>query len=563
MNEAITFSQLKLIPEIQASIEEMGFDYATPIQSKAIPFIRSGADVIGRSQTGTGKTLAFAIPAIEMLDFSKQEIQVLVLCPTRELARQAYQETKNLSKYLKKVNCVAIYGGDSMEKQFIKLKRANMIIGTPGRIMDHMRRDTIKLDAVKAVILDEADEMLSMGFKEDIETILSKTPQQKQTIMFSATMPPEILKLTNEFQQNPKIIEIDKAKVTLENINQNYIETPIGKKREVLNLFLNYYNPQRAIIFCNTKQMSEETFEFLRQNKFRAECIHGDLKQAQRLRALDAFKSGVVKILVATDVAARGIDVNDIDYVINYDIPQNTEYYVHRIGRTARAGKSGISVTLCSGKRQVYVMFDIAKAVKSEIKSLPIPTCKQINQKNMHRQIDNVIKLLENGVSAEYTQMLNHLKCDYDLSSDEIASAILQLQFQDSYPILEDVYLSKPTLKKKEHKKAADTKRKSKTVSKSYDESNYSKLLINIGKKSKAAPNHVVGAITERTNISGKDIGKIQMFDSYCIVSIKNSLANEVVKKMIGCKICGKPVKTEIHKDKKATNTAKKKKVKL
>ena len=337
--EANTFEALNLLPEIQKAVEAMGFTEPTDIQRQAIPLLRSGADVIGRSQTGTGKTMAFAIPAVEMIDREEAEptVQVLILCPTRELAQQGCDEVKKLIRFMLNVWPADVYGGAAMDRQIMKLKRANLVIGTPGRVMDHMRRGTLSLANVKLVVLDEADEMLSMGFREDIETILEDVPQARQTVLFSATMPDAILELTDKFMRDPQLIEIDAAKVTLDQIHQQFMEVPMGRKLDALNLLLRAVEPERCMIFCNTKLMVDEVSSYLNHHGFGCEGIHGDMNQSQRTRVMEGFKSARIPILVATDVAARGIDVSGIDYVVNYDTPQNSDIYVHRIGRTGRA----------------------------------------------------------------------------------------------------------------------------------------------------------------------------------------------------------------------------------
>ncbi len=282
----VSFSEMSLTPKVERAVSLMGFDFATPIQSEAIPVIRTGVDVIARSQTGTGKTVAFAIPAIERVDTheEKSTIQVLILCPTRELAVQATEEIRKLARFKEGIRPVAIYGGASIEKQCIDLRRANLVVGTPGRVMDHMRRKTIKLDKLKLIVLDEADEMLNMGFKEDIETILTDTPEERQTVLFSATMPPAIMKITKEFQKDPTLIEIDKSQITIENIEQRFIDVPHANKKEALAMLLKFYRPRRAIIFCGTKKMADELTEYLNDRNVSAESIHSAPAQCATLR---------------------------------------------------------------------------------------------------------------------------------------------------------------------------------------------------------------------------------------------------------------------------------------
>ena len=378
--EKIKFTELELLPEMQRAIDELGFEEATDIQAEAIPLLRTGADVIGRSQTGTGKTLAFAIPAIERIDREQAQPtpQVLILCPTRELAQQGCDEIKKLTRFMRGVWPADVYGGASMERQIALLRRANLVIGTPGRVMDHMRRGTLSLQDLKMVVLDEADEMLSMGFREDIETILRDVPESRQTVLFSATMPDAILELTNQFLREPQRIEINRAQVTLDNIRQLSMEIPLGRKLDALVLALRAYDPRRCMLFVNTKLMADEVAAHLNQSGFTCEAIHGDMNQSQRTRVMEGFKSARLPILVATDVAARGIDVSDVDYVINFDVPQNSEHYVHRIGRTGRAGKEGCAITLFSGRRQYWQLRDIARETKSKIEAAPIPTVAEI-----------------------------------------------------------------------------------------------------------------------------------------------------------------------------------------
>ena len=530
----LSFEELKLTPKVKRAIDEMGFDTATGIQSQAIPVIRTGVDVIGRSQTGTGKTVAFAIPAIEKIDTHEERItlQVLILCPTRELAQQACQEIEKLTKFKSGVNVVDVYGGAPMDRQITRLKRANIVVGTPGRIMDHMRRKTLRLNNLKMLVLDEADEMLSMGFKEDIETILKDAPEDRQTVMFSATMPPAILNLTRDFQKCPTLIEINKAKVTLDNIEQLCLDVPMGRKKDALNLLLRYYSPKRTMIFCNTKQMVDEVAEYLGQNGMDADGLHGDMKQAQRTKVMDRFKSGKTSILVATDVAARGIDVNDIDYVINYDIPQNTEYYVHRIGRTGRAGKTGTAITICSGRRQVSVLQNIARSVRSKIKIIDIPSVDDIMEKSVQNQTTIIEDALRNKITSKYETMVQEL-IERGHSAEDIAAVALQL------------YLGKDDAKLKDIK----TERKT-SYSNSNAGSGFQKICINIGRSCRVAPNHIVGAITERTNLSGSDIGKIEIFDDMCMVAVPAGVVNQVIEDMADCKICGRPTTTTLSTEK-------------
>ena len=342
------YSDFNLSEETLKAVERMGFTEMTEIQEKAIPVMMEGREIIAKAPTGTGKTCAFGIPIMEKIDPEKPAVQAIVLCPTRELAMQAEGELRKICKYTEGVRVLAVYGGDPITTQIRELKRGvEIVVGTPGRVMDLMRRHALDLDGLSLAVLDEADEMLSMGFREDIETILQTTPTERQTVLFSATMPPEILELTGEYQREPALIEAgNTAERTMGTISQYYFEVPRGEKARALTLLLHAQQPKLSIIFCNTKKMVDELGRYLGEHGFQASALHGDMKQDMRTSVMNSFKSGRTPILIATDVAARGIDVDDVDAVYNFDIPQDFEYYIHRIGRTGRAKREGVSYLL-------------------------------------------------------------------------------------------------------------------------------------------------------------------------------------------------------------------------
>ncbi len=527
----LPFSALSLPVEMMRAVEDMGFETATDIQAQTIPLIRAGYDVIGRSQTGTGKTLAFGIPALEAVDTdidSRNQVQVLVLCPTRELAVQACEELKKLARHMHGIRPVEVYGGAPMDRQIIRLKKANIVVGTPGRIMDHMRRRTLRLGGVKLVVLDEADEMLSMGFREDIETILQDTPEERQTVLFSATMPPAILKLTKEYQREPQLVEVNREQMTVSGIDQSYYEVPKGRKNDALKLLLRYHAPKRAIIFCNTKRMVEELGAYLNENGFASEGLHGDMKQARRTQVMDAFKRGRTAILIATDVAARGIDVSDIDFVINYDVPQHAEYYIHRIGRTGRAGKEGKAFTLCNGRRQVQELGELGRMARSRIVRRELPDTDAFAASKRARIIAAVAGLLETEPEAGYSELVAAL-AEQGCQPERLAAALLHKEYGDLQPEEElRGLLVSP---------AGSGKRVG---------GRYGRLILDIGRKQRVAPNHLVGAIAERTQISGKEIGKIEIYEERSVVGIPEQLLAEVAQSMEGCKICGRVVTVSI-----------------
>jgi ATP-dependent RNA helicase DeaD len=530
----VQFSQMELDPRIEKAVKEMGFDRTTPIQEQVIPLICGGADVIAKSQTGTGKTAAFAIPVLEAIDTSteKPTIQALILCPTRELAQQAGEEIRKLARFLPGIRLVEVYGGANMERQFIQLRRANIVVGTPGRVMDHMRRGTIKLQHLKMIVLDEADEMLNMGFKEDIETILRDTPEERQTVLFSATMPPAILSLAKTFQRDPQTVEINKSQVTLEQIDQSCVEAPVSRKMEALNLLLRFHKPNRALVFCNTKRMVDELGEYLNNHGFSAESIHGDLKQVQRTRVMSEFKRGRVAILIATDVAARGIDVSDLDYVINYDIPMNTEYYIHRIGRTGRAGKSGSSITLFSGKRQRNTLRELSYAVKAEIRQDSLPTQEEIETREHERNVEAVAEAIESGAGAGYEPMVAQLT-ERGYAPERVAAALLSLHFPQKELPAEIVSRSNREVRREGDQRPVKV-----------SPASFTDVVVDIGSASQVEPKHLVGAITERSGISGKEVGKIEIYPDYSVVGIPENQVDGVVASMRDCKICGKQTRT-------------------
>ena len=533
--EPAGFEALNLLPELQKAVEAMGFAEPTDIQRQAIPLLREGVDVIGRSQTGTGKTMAFAIPAVELIDRDEEAptVQVLILCPTRELAQQGCDEIKKLTRFMLNVWPAEVYGGAAMDRQIFKLRRANLVIGTPGRVMDHMRRGTLSLANVKLVVLDEADEMLSMGFREDIETILKDVPESRQTVLFSATMPQPILELTEQFMRDPQLIEIDAGHATLDEIKQQFMEVPMGRKLDALNLLLRATEPVRTMIFCNTKLMVDEVSAYLNHNGFTCEGIHGDMNQSQRTRVMEGFKSARIPILVATDVAARGIDVNDIDYVINYDLPQNSEIYVHRIGRTGRAGKAGTAITLCSGRRQFFGMRDISRAIRAVAEEIPIPTIAQIRLKQDEKSLQRVREALSQDIPMEFQTMVGKLMAEGHEPA-LIASAAMRLCFARDEAGLVDI----------EFDRKSDSGRL------------YRKLVISVGRRQRIAPNHIVSAVAGRANIRGSDIGKIEIYDEKTVVGVPAERAEAIERAMHGATICGQQVRVKLSDERASARPA-------
>lgn len=368
-----TFEELNLSTNLKKAVTDMGFIEASPIQAEAIPVLLKGRDIIGQARTGSGKTAAFAIPIIERIDIASKSLQALVICPTRELAIQVTEEFRKLFKYYYGLSVATVYGGQEMGRQIAALlKKPQIIVGTPGRLMDHMRRRTVCLDTIKFAVLDEADKMLDMGFRNDMETILGQTPKTRQTAMFSATMDREIMRLMNRYQNNPVHIDTTKQKMDVPKIEQNYCDMQEMDKPEALTGIIDQHNLKVALVFSNTKSKVDRIVKKLNNNGYKAAGIHGGHDQRQRERAMNSFRTGAVGILVATDVAGRGIDVNGIEAVINYDFPMDDENYIHRIGRTGRAGKTGKAFTFVVGS-QLYDLMRVGRESGLEIKRMSVP----------------------------------------------------------------------------------------------------------------------------------------------------------------------------------------------
>ena len=421
----VPFASLGLSPELLEAVARLGFEETSPIQSAAIPLIMNGHDVIGQSETGSGKTAAFCIPAIERVDPAKPVTQVLILAPTRELATQVADEVHKLAVCKKRVRSVPIYGGAPYERQFVELKRgAHIVVGTPGRLADHLARNTLDLSGVKMVVLDEADRMLDMGFREDIETILAAAPAARQTVFFSATMAPPIQSLVRRHSRDAKTVKIEQRVVTgAPLVDQVYYEVRHHAKFDALARLIDFYDVKSGVIFCNTQQMVEELADSLVARGCPAERLHGGMAQPQRTRVMNNFKKAAFAFLVATDVAARGIDVNDLELVVNYDLPYDAEDYVHRIGRTGRAGRKGRAVTLVSGAG-IYKLQSIERFTKVKIRREQLPSAEVIESRRSDVLFDKLRTLLEAGEFPRQMALVERLlKQGY--TPTDVAAAVL------------------------------------------------------------------------------------------------------------------------------------------
>lgn len=426
------FADLNLTIETLNAVTMMGFSELSPIQQQAIPAIMNGNDIIGQAQTGTGKTAAFAIPVIEKLDPHNHNIQALILCPTRELVIQVTKEFNKLMRFKEGLVATAIYGGQPIERQLKALnKGTQVVIGTPGRTMDHLRRGTIDVSSIQFVVLDEADEMLDMGFREDIEIILKDTPHTRQTIMISATMPLDIIKLTRLYQQNPLHIDVTDKKMHAPKIEQLYFEVKEKHKSELFVRLVDMRNIKLGLVFCNTKSQVDCLVELLKSRNYFADGLHGDMSQNQRDKVMYSFRKGTIDILVATDVAGRGIDVDNIEAVFNYDLPRDDEDYIHRIGRTARAGKSGVAITFISTSSQIHQLRKIERLNDIVVKKSVIPTIQEVQAARAIASKEKIQALLNSADLQPYISEVETL-IDKENSALKVAAALLKLSMANT-----------------------------------------------------------------------------------------------------------------------------------
>lgn len=485
------FTDLEILDQTKQALEDMNLVEPTQIQSLAIPKMIEGLDIIAQAKTGTGKTFAFAIPILEKINFKNKKIQAVILTPTRELALQVYKEIVKLVKYYKEITVIPIVGGESYTKQFANLKKnPHIIVATPGRLIDHLDRNTIDLSSLEVLTLDEADEMLKMGFQEDIERILKETPKTRQTVLFSATIPPFIKKIATNYQKNPITVKVEADSLTVDKIIQNYYMVKEKDKKQLLIRLIDYLQPKSAIIFANTKKDVDEITEFLQKNKYSADGLHGDLKQTQRSYVMNNFRNNNTKFLVATDVAARGLDVENIELVINYDVPHELEVYVHRIGRTGRAGSKGESYTFIT-PRKARFSSEIEKFTNSKMFLKQIPSKEDIESKQNY----NFIKELKQRVNKNESNndnIINNL-----ISEGFTERAILNA-------LIEDI---KPSTNRYKKIDIIETK---KNKNQGRSNSNMLTVAVNIGKKERLTPDVLLKLLRKEYNIDSRFVGNIK-----------------------------------------------------
>ena len=554
------FEELQLDDRIIRAITEMGFEEASPIQAQAIPVVLEGRDMIGQAQTGTGKTAAFGLPLLQKVDPKVKKLQAIVLLPTRELAIQVAEELRRFAKFMHGIKVLPVYGGQDIVRQIRALKDGTQIVvGTPGRVMDHMRRKTVKMDHVHTVVLDEADEMLNMGFLEDMETILSRLPEERQTLMFSATMPQAIADIAKKFQKDPVTVRVIKKELTVPKVTQYYYEVKPKNKVEVMCRLLDMYSPKLSIVFCNTKRQVDELVQALQGRGYFAEGLHGDLKQVQRDRVMESFRNGRTDILIATDVAARGIDVGNVEAVFNYDIPQDDEYYVHRIGRTGRAGREGKAFSLVVGK-EVYKLRDIQRYCKTKIIPQAIPSLNDITEIKADKILDQVQDILNDADLTKIVNIIEKKLMEDDYTSLDLAAALLKMSMGDDNEDIIDNYMPARSLddldsygrnSRGRDRGRNNSRRKGATDRAAVDyvlnggEERMARLFINIGKSQRVTPGDILGAVAGESGIPGRLVGSIDMYDGYTFVDVPAEYAEDVLNAMSHARIKGKHIHVE------------------
>ncbi|MGJ0514835.1 MAG: DEAD/DEAH box helicase [Methylomicrobium sp.] len=555
-----SFQDLALIEPVLKALEDVGYETPSPIQAQVIPFMLKGKDVLGQAQTGTGKTAAFALPILSRIDIKQRDPQVLVLAPTRELAIQVAEAFQRYAAHLKGFHVLPIYGGQDYSSQLRQLNRgAHVVVGTPGRVMDHMRRGTLKLDNLTTLVLDEADEMLRMGFIDDVEWILEQTPKNRQTALFSATMPPPIRKIAQEYLTDPEQVTIKVTTASAENIRQRFWVVSGLHKLDALTRILEAETFDGMIIFVRTKTATVELAERLEARGFSAAAINGDMSQALRERAIANLKSGKLDILIATDVAARGLDVDRITHVVNYDIPYDTESYIHRIGRTGRAGRTGDAI-LFVAPRERKLLGNIEKATKQKVEQMDLPSTEVINNKRIARFKQNITDTLAAEELSFYSQLIEQYQQEHNVSALEIAAALAKL-FQGDVPLL----MQQAPKKAKEHKEdfvRSDEGSKRERKSRRSDVVSGVEMeifRIDVGHRHGVKPGNIVGAIANETGLDGEHIARIKIEDDYSTVELPAGMPKELFQALKKVRVAGQRLNiSKMSESAKASPEAKK-----
>ncbi len=543
------FSELGLSPELLKAVEKMGFEQASPIQSEAIPHLLEGHDMIGQSQTGSGKTAAFGIPAVERVDPELRAPQVLILCPTRELASQVAEEIAKLAAFKKGVRELPIYGGASYDRQFRGLKAGpQIVIGTPGRVLDHVGNGALQLDAIKMVVLDEADRMLDMGFRDDLDKILEAVPEEgRQTVLFSATLPSGIQKIIERFTDNPVRVKIESTATTLPAIEQSYVEVDYRSKTEVLCRLLDLYDVKYGIIFGFTKVQVDELTDALTARGYAADKLHGDMTQMMRERVMKRFRERQVELLVATDVAARGLDVDDLEIVFNYELPHDPEDYVHRIGRTGRAGKSGKAITLVSGREYGRLM-QVMRFTKTQIPRIKVPRQEELEQKHASKLVETIRATIEAKEYKPQDALVDDLL--QNSTPTEVISALLHLLAEEKVRPVERIKEDDPRLAERgprtergefreprEQREPRAPRREHSGPVNSVNDETGAWIRLNLGRNAGILPGDIVGCIAGESGLPRDVIGSIQILPTITLVQVANEHADQIIQAIDGARI--------------------------
>jgi ATP-dependent RNA helicase DeaD len=544
-----TFADLELAPAIRRVIDEVGYETPSPIQARSIPPLLEGRDLLGQAQTGTGKTAAFALPLLSRLNLKKKKPQILVLTPTRELALQVSEAIRTYARHLKGFQVLPVYGGQSMSQQLRQLHRGvHAVVGTPGRIQDHLRRGTLDLTELACVVLDEADEMLRMGFVDDVEQILKDTPAERQTALFSATMPKEVLRIARRHMQNPIEIHIKAKTSTVDTISQRFWQVKGLHKLDALTRILEAEEIEGMIVFVRTKIATVELSEKLESRGFSCAPLNGDMTQTLREKTVERLKAGTLDIVVATDVAARGLDVKRISHVINYDIPYDTEAYVHRIGRTGRAGREGQAI-LFVAPRERRMLAAIERATRQPIKAMSLPSRKDISNRRTDLFKEQIAEAMESQDLEFFEEFIDSYQHQYDVGLRRIAATLAYLVQKDKPLQMDEGVVEEQTGPAEEQRHS----RNRQTTS----DSNLTRYRIEVGRTHGVEPKHIVGAIANEANISSRDIGQIKILNDHCLVDLPQNMPSATFRQLQKVWVCGQQLQISPADERFPTKTEK------
>ena len=562
MSEPVTFESLNLSPAILKAVEELGYKTPSEIQAQCIPLLLERKDVLGLAQTGTGKTAAFALPLLNNIDPSVKQPQILVLTPTRELAIQVAEAFEQYAKHTRGVEVLALYGGQSYSIQLSALRRgAQIIVATPGRLIDHINRGTIKFDALQALVLDEADEMLRMGFIDDVENIMEKTPREKQTCLFSATMPKQIQNISSKYMNNPEQVHISARNSTVSSVEQVFWNAHVHKNKAIVR-FLEAEQYEGAIVFVRTRNDTVQLAELLEREGFSAAPLNGDMNQQARERTVDRLKSGMLNVVIATDVAARGLDVDRLSLVINYDIPQDSEAYVHRIGRTGRAGRTGKAILFVKHNER-YLLKNIIRHTKSEIAQVELPTAKVVEEKRINALQEKLTLALENKDITFFNEVAANMAQKLELAPEDLAGALLCLAQQQSPIKVEEVKIQPRERNERNprndrndrgdrgrrNERGGERAERKPRERNSRDAGPMDTYRIEVGREHGVQVKNIVGAIANEADISSKFIGDIRLHDSHSTVQLPQNMPKDVLDHFQKVFICKRPMGMTLTQD--------------